>query len=997
MHEFGRQFYQRLEGTCRELKNQIYVFVNRLVFEGFTTRESLSASEAEKRAFSPMPEGTEWGGDAEYGWFRTSFTVPAAAAGQRVLLMSGLGGEQMIYANAYPVGSIDKEHHEVTLSRAATEGEKYAVLIESYAGHGARLENYGPCPPERRAVPPVPAYQCRIGKSAVCFVNEEAYQLDRDLDVLCKLAQVLPETSLRRQKILEALDECIRAVDFELPPEERGRTYAAGRACLKPVLTCRNGDSAPLMHIFGQSHIDIAWLWPMEETRHKVGRTFANQLALMDEYEEYRFLACEPVLLKMLKERYPELYGHLWEKVRSGQVFADGAFFAECDTNIPSGESLIRQLVLGKRWFRENLGVDSRVAWQPDTFGFSAALPQILKDLDIHYFATQKLLRADPECEKFPYQNFIWEGLDGSTVQAVSFFKNNARVDPVQFTERWEKHRTQQAYIDTLLYPFGFGDGGGGANREMPENVRRMRDIEGCPRCEYGTLEDYFVRSRESAEKNRWVGDLYLSWHRGSYTSQQKTKHLIWQNEIALKNVRFMLCALPQEKRAAWQTVLDACEKTLLIHQFHDIAAGVGIRRVHAEAEKCLQENLERIRSVTEAIVQSAGTDGREVIVNTLSFARHEWITLPGREEYVCLPASAAVCAADAKADLSDTVTVIRTEDGYSLANGFVSFTVCGDGCIEEMLDKRNDIYLQEKGQRMNEFCLYRDVENVYDAWELSDGYEKERLQTVTVTGISLKRHTPAVCEIAICRRIGRSESVQMIRLRAGSARIESDIRINWQETHKLLKVHFGTNILCDNALTGTQFGYIERPCHRSHPYASDRYEVCAQRFAAMREAQRGLALLRGGAFGISFGRGEMNLTLLHAPCVPDDSCDRGENHFAFAVLPFASDFSRSGVVEEAMAFEQPPVTVRGGPSLTLPWVESAMIEAIKPADDGNGIILRMYEHRGTRVKAVLRLPQASQVYACGMNEDIREDLGTGGSFDIPMRPFEIKTLRIIE
>ena len=558
MKYLPRQKRQRLQAWRQELRNHLYTPVGAVDFSGFTTYDRLTPEYAASMEMRPFPAGTKWGACWEYAWFRADFVLPEVCVGRRVILMPGVGGEQLIYVDGQARGSNDKGRDHVVLRRCAEAGERVNVLLESYAGHGARLEEMPPCPPERAAIPPVPEKQCTVKPSVLAVWNEDAYQLYLDVECLCGLLETLPEKSLRRQKVAKSLMDFTYTADFELPIDARHESFRRAREVLAPALACRNGSTAPTMWLMGQSHIDLAWLWPEEETWHKVGRTYANQLALMEEYPEYRFLLCEPKLLDMLREQHPEIWQRVKAAYERGQIIPEGAFYIECDTNLPSGESLIRQLVRGKRWFREHFGVETQVAFQPDTFGYSGALPQILRQLDILYFATQKLLRADPECERFPYQNFVWEGIDGSTVRALSFFKNNAQVTPGQFHARWENDRTQQENIDTLLYPFGFGDGGGGATRDMLEMARRMEDLEGLPRSRYGGLREFFEETAWQAEGNRWVGELYLAWHRGTYTTQRRTKRLIQQVEQGLHDAEALLSLLPAAERAAYRPAVEA-------------------------------------------------------------------------------------------------------------------------------------------------------------------------------------------------------------------------------------------------------------------------------------------------------------------------------------------------------------------------------------------------------------------------------------------------------
>ena len=960
MKHMPRQHRQRLQAWRQELRNHLYTPVATVDFSGFTTFDRLRPEDAASVEMRPFPVGTKWGACWEYAWFAGMVTLPEGCEGRRVVLKSGLGGEQLVYVDGIARGSNDKGHETVLLRREAKAGESVSLLIESYAGHGARLEEMPPCPPERPAIPPVPEAQCTVKESVIAVWNEDAYQLYLDVECLCGLLETLPEKSLRRQKVARALMDFTYTADFELPLAERHESFRRAREVLAPALGCRNGSTAPTMWLMGQSHIDLAWLWPEEETWHKVARTYSNQLTLMEEYPEYRFLLCEPKLLDMLREQHPEIWQRVKAAYERGQIMPEGAFYIECDTNLPSGESLIRQLIRGKRWFREHFGVEPQVAFQPDTFGYTAALPQILHKLDIPYFATQKLLRADPECERFPYQNFIWEGVDGSTVQALSFFKNNAQVTPGQFHARWENDRTQQENIDTLLYPFGFGDGGGGATRDMLEMARRMEDLEGLPRSRYGGLREFFEETAWQAEGNRWVGELYLAWHRGTYTTQRRTKQLSLQVEQGLHDAEALLSRLPAAERAAHMPVVDAAWDAVMFCQFHDVAGGVGIRRVHEEAERSLTEHVKALWRLHQTL--------RERMPELHS----------GGEEEKSVGG----------------VSIVETADGFRMENELLAVCIDHRGVVTAITDKRNGLPLMDPGQKMNDWRLYENVEVVYDGWEMSRDWRARRLETDFHAECAIDDAGPERVCLRVRMGFGDSIAEQFICLYAGADRIEFFADVDWQERRKLLKVHFGSNVLCEDALHEIQFGHVKRPCHASHAFAADRYESCSNRWTAMCEENRGFAILTGGIRGVSTDRGEIALSLLRSPLVPDDTADRGAHGFLYAIMPFATGFREAGVVRAAMAFAD-PAREDAGFSVDS---DAIILETIKPADDrSDDVILRLYESLRTHATGMLRLPFAAKVYESAMDESQAGALlGEGTEIPLRMRPFEIRTLRLV-
>ncbi|MGH0052125.1 MAG: hypothetical protein ACQ5SW_01880, partial [Sphaerochaetaceae bacterium] len=454
-----RQTRRRIEAWTEELTRHLYVPITSLVWEGFLTYEHLSPEDAEKRVFRPFLEGTKWGAKGQYGWFRTSFILPEEYKGRILCSPIGIGGEMLVYFDRKAVGSIDRHHRLVYLSFDAEEAE-HSLLVESYAGSGVLLEGGGPIPPDREVYPPVPATQQQIKQPSIGYMEECVYQLYHDVFTLTNLLEVLEPTSLQAESIVAALFSFTEIVDFEQNREMLLASCEKARTMLAPLLAWKNGSCAPQFTVFGQSHIDLAWKWTSEETKRKCGRTYSNQITLLKQYPEYRFLLCEPALVEMLRTYHPAMFAKVTALVKTRQIIAEGAFWVECDTNLPGAESLIKQLVYGQRWFYAETGRYSTFAWLPDTFGFSASLPQLLIQSGVESFGTQKLLRADPESDPFPFTDFWWEGEDGTKILSNMCYRNNCEITPKELYKRWHVNRNQHENISGLIYPFGYGDGG---------------------------------------------------------------------------------------------------------------------------------------------------------------------------------------------------------------------------------------------------------------------------------------------------------------------------------------------------------------------------------------------------------------------------------------------------------------------------------------------------------------------------------------------------------
>ena len=980
----GSQWNDRLKIWAEQFPKYYYRKIAVLPVSYFTTMDHIPIEQAAQGHYAPAPVGMQWGRKWEYGWFRTQLVIPDDLAGERVVFTLNTAEEMLVWVNGREAGAIDRKHRFITLSRAAKAGDPYEIYAECYAGHGIRNEGAGPVGWGEESVPEPPTYQVTVGQSHFGVWNEALFQAAMDYLTLYSLVQKLPEKSLRAMKIIEGLKKFTYIADFELPePEMTASVLEAGKL-LKPLLECRNGSTAPEYTVFGQSHLDLAWLWPVEETMRKAARTYTNQLALMEEYDDYHFLLCEPPILEWLKELYPDVYGRVLEKVKKGKFYPEGALWVESDTNIPSGESLIRQFARGKRWFRTELGVDSRMAWMPDTFGFSAVLPQIMKKCQIPYFATQKLSRQSSECQPFPYNIFWWEGMDGSRVLAHTFKKNNANFQPGDLITRWEEDRVQQENIDGLMFPFGFGDGGGGPTREMVEMAKRCADLEGAPRCRMENPVKYFERRPEPADT--FCGELYLAWHRGTLTSQAKTKKGIRDAENALRRTEFFLSRqlLAGKKMPDnWRQRLDDLWKKLLFHQFHDVAPGTSIARVHERAEKELHEVCTGCDELLdEMAAQSGSLQSRRMIYNCLSWPRRiRGVTVPAQ--------GSAVVEMSAAPEHPVQLRHLEQENGYELSNAYLVCRINGQGEVVSVKKQGTDTeYLAGAGNRL---LMFKDVNTWYDAWELGSMYEN---LPVPLEGNVTVTMQPGAYRAAleINRKIGNSALRQEIALTVDSSYIEFVTQIDWQERHKLLKVAFPVNAYAKEAIHEIQFGYVKRPTHRSYQTDKDRYEVCNHRYTALTDGAHGAAVLNDGKYGVNVVDNEIRLTLLKSAMMPDQNADRGMQRFTYAFYPFDGAFTDSDVPQRAAEQNEPgfisDIADELGP-IFLADAKNIIVDTIKPADTAeNALMARVYESMGKQTDCAFAVnPGITKIVGTDMLEEHPEAVDPSlvhfGSFEI--------------
>lgn len=543
------EWRDRISHWVRTLKDDFYQPLGEIQWEAFRTNEQLSLGEAKKEQFVSVKPGFTWGNTYEYCWMKGHIQLSEEANGKRIVMNLKPDGEATLFVNdkafgTYRASWVNEPHHYIVdnvLSRCAKGDEQFDIMMEVYAGHYYPEAPTGGC-----ATGPVlpgsytdkleEGKRRTLGRCTYGIWNEDAYQLFMDVDTLGRLLEVLDKTSLRAAKIAKVLEQFTLIVDFEQERDARIESYKKAREALKPVLEAENGSTMPVFYAVGNAHLDLAWLWPIAETGRKTARTFAAQLRLIEEYPEYKFIQSQPAEYEMCRKLYPELFERIKAAVKKGQWIAEGAMWVEPDTNMASGEALIRQLLYGKQYYKEVFDVDSEVLWLPDTFGYTGALPQILKGCKVNYLVTQKIFWSYNEGEQFPYHYFNWEGIDGSRI--VSFLPTSYtyKTNPKQLEEVW-KNRSQLQDLDAFLLPFGYGDGGGGPTRDDIEYARREQNLEGAPRVELSDPKSFFKKMDEAGGPvNTYVGELYFNAHRGTYTSQAKVKQNVTiQNQLYAK------------------------------------------------------------------------------------------------------------------------------------------------------------------------------------------------------------------------------------------------------------------------------------------------------------------------------------------------------------------------------------------------------------------------------------------------------------------------------
>ena len=1016
------EWLNRINQWRHTMPRLFYRELGRVTFDGFVTKDQLTVEEAERRRFKPMPAGTAWGAKWEYAWFRATISLPASSAGERIVLKTDLcSDEAAVYVNGVHAGARDYFHQEITLARKARGGDTFRVLLEAYAGHGPRECAGGPCPHGHETVPEPGPTQAKVGVCSFGIWEEELYQLWIDTQTLFEMMERMADReSLRVAAITDALKELTLVVDLELPRAEMLKTVQRGRALLRPLLDARNGSTAPFMHAYGHSHIDVAWLWPLRETEAKCTRTFGTQLALMDEYPEYKFLQSQCHLYWMMKQRYPRLYARIKKAVKKGQWIPDGGTWVEADTNISGGESLIRQFIHGKRFYKQEFGVDSELLWLPDVFGYSAALPQIMAGCGVKYFSTMKIFWIYNGGDPFPYNLFWWEGIDGTRVLSYLHNDYSCTTNPATILTRWNERVQKDTTHPGRLLPFGWGDGGGGPTRDHLEFLRRLKDLEGCPKCHIDAPSSFF-KNLETDNLPRWVGELYFQAHRGTYTSQAKTKKGNRAGEFALREAEVWGAAAAAI--AGFRYPLGAAEdlwRTVLLNQFHDVIPGSSISRVYVEAEAAHAQVIAQAGTIADKARASLLSKDRDTVTvfNSLSWDRDAVVKLPSgftggeTEDGTPVPTQnvdGAVYGLVRTVPSCGWVSVRKTKaqadepsvkaSPTTLENELLRVTFNRRGEITSIFDKEN--HSEFAMAPCNVLHLYKDVPSGFDAWDIDSMYKVQEVHLAGTVKVTAHAAGPVFGSVRLTRRIGNSRLEQDIVLRSGSRRVDFRTRIDWQESHKLLKVNFPVTLRAEDALHEIQFGHVRRPTHASQEYDAARFEVCNQKWTALVEENRGAAILNDCKYGVNVEGSSINLTLLKSALAPDMTADKGMQEFTYAFYCWNGAFKDSGVVQAAYELNVPATVAPGrakSASLFTVGDPNVIIETVKPAEDGSGdVVVRVYEAARCSVTCDLRtsLPITEVAETNMLEQTLRKVRSSAGKITLSFRPFEIKTLRL--
>ncbi|MBT1172250.1 alpha-mannosidase [Bifidobacterium sp. MA2] len=1005
--------------------------------------EFLARARAGAVAFRPFEVPGEWGTTWGTTWFEVRGRVdPGAAAGRGIELLVDLGwidrwpgfhAEGLVYrADGTAVKAVNPMNHWVPLAGAdgATavdlDGDgRFTLYIEAAANPNIACEpsfaptRLGEGPTGRVDRPHTPYTMRRVDVAAF---DGDVFAYHMDLETVSSLIRELHDDDPRYWQLAKALQRSLNAYD----EQDIAGTLAAARAELAGVLT-EPASSSAIAHVaVGHAHIDSAWLWPVRETRRKVARTVANVLALMDEDPDLTYAMSSAQQYAWLEEGHPDLFARLRARVAEGRFVPVGGMWVESDGMMPAGESLVRQITFGRRYFGERLGVEPRGVWLPDSFGYSGAWPQIARRAGFDWFLTQKISWNDTT--RFPHHSFLWEGVDGTRI-LVHFPPSDTYASTV---EMHELMHSQRNFLDkdlsrNAILLYGHGDGGGGPTREMAARIRRARNLAGAPKVDFGTPDELFDRVRRDivddarGETPVYRGELYLELHRGTLTSQQDMKRDCRAEEALLRETEY-LCAAARLKDPTYaypRGELERIWRTLLLNQFHDILPGSAIAWVHRRARAEYARDLARLRDLAAgagAAIAAAEPSDRivrgAVIVPYARDHGDAWTVMSARDL--------------ARAGASEPVTpvrIARDDAGTTLDNGILAVRVEADGTVSSLVDRRCGRELVPEGARLGRYELLRDEPSQWDAWEI----QRDALLTAAaLAGSSIVDSRSEPDGAASVETRAEAEGVVIrtrITLRPGADSLDFAADVDWHADERFLKVDLPVALLADRAQYECQYGLVERPVAGNTRSDEAMFESCTHRFVRVAESGYAAAVVNASTYGSDVspirgdapygaGRGVMvRLSLLSAPRFPDPDTDRGRHAFAWSVLAGAG---MDAVLAEAARLNCPVVgeLPAFAPPVSLGDVSGVVaLDWVKLADDGSDdLVVRLYEAAGGAASAVLHVDAAlagATVREVNLLEEpeLPDDLPralAGGEDAVPAEgaaltfaPFQLATLRI--
>ena len=1017
---------KRIEEIVRQLSQLRYPV--QLPLSGWQMRrssgESRPAPSDVHTDWQPIPTGSIWGGHNESCTFTARVTIPDQLAGKPVdfCLRTGKEGQWdannpqfTVYVGGVLRQGFDVNHTALRLTDCAEAGAVYDLFLSAFTG----VQNFHLLfQPNLRAV------------------DEAADQLYYDLSVPCQTLRLLQREDSAWIRLADVLTRAVNVLDLRKPGSAAYcNSIAQARQLLARELYDAPGLPESTTRCVGHTHIDVAWLWTLAVTEDKSVRSFSTVLELMRRYPEYIFMSSQPQLYQYVKKNAPEIFEQIKARVAEGRWEPEGAMFVEPDCNLASGEALVRQILVGKGFFRREFGKDNQILWLPDVFGYAAALPQIMKKSGIDYFMTTKI--SWNEVNKQPYDTFYWKGIDGTKIlthfiPTKDYVMPGTAPDtrefnpyyttyvgmlaPSQIKGGWQRYQQKQLNSEVLCC-YGYGDGGGGPTDWMLENQRRMaRGIPGCPQTKPSTALDFFHQLEQDLQGKKvptWAGELYLEYHRGTYTSMARNKKWNRRAEFALTNAETQgvlagrLCGLQApELSEAWEI--------LLRNQFHDILPGSSIYEVY-EDSKAEYAKLFKIADGYAQTYLRALADGvgQTIVYNPNGQTLSGLVTLPDAQGRTQVQPTADGCLAWAEAvpakgyavqadtaPASGPVCVTPTR----VQTPFADLTLNEKGHITAWYDKTARRQLLQPGQSVM-LMTYEDKPFQYDNWNLQDYYKEKPWPVEDLLSARVTEEGPLRWALELCWQYQDTRIEQTLWFYGHTPRVDIRFRTDWKEDQVLLKALLPLELNTNEATFEIQYGNVKRSTAVNTSWDAARFEVCHQKWLDLSEGGFGVSLLNDCKYGVSVEENVVGLSLLRSGRYPNPQADREPHEAVYSILPHTGTWQEAGTVAQAYLLNNPlqAVPAQGGGDLPQHFSlvshdhRNIMVEAVKQAESGEGTVIRFYEFENTRTDVQLRLPdKAGQIWLCSLMEDKQQLLAENtDTVTVPTDPFGIMTILI--
>lgn len=1032
---------QKLKNDIEDIRKLIqlnsFEIKNIKFVEEFDREELYKKADVEWKDFRI---GDRWGVKDKIFWFKIEVKIPEEVKGKKVVLYISLAGkgslfrecpESLIYINGIPVQGLDKYHQEVILNQNAKGGEVYHIHIKAFSGLTSQKHIFQ--------------------KARCCAIDIETEDLYYNAKVAYDSARCFDEHNSERIKILQILNKTFLLIDYrDLKSTSFYASVKKANQYLKENLGKFSvSKDREKITFAGHAHIDVGWLWQYKHSREKVSRTFSTILNLMKEYPEFKFTQSQPQLYEYLKEDYPEIYKEIKKRIKEGRWEPTGGMWVEPDCNLPSGESLIRQFLFGMRFFKKEFNKTPKILWCPDSFGYSWALPQIIKGCGLEYFLTAKM--SWNYYNRFPNDTFIWQGIDGSKVLAYCITTPiderflttyNGVISPENVKGCWNGYR-QKEINDEVLFLFGYGDGGGGPTREMIETGKRLKDFPGMPGCVFDCAEPFFERLKKqvtgSSKLPVWNDELYLEDHQGTYTSQAQNKRYNRKSEINYQTTEFLSSLSFIHGGKYSQDKINEGWKLILLNQFHDVLPGSSINEVYQDSQKDYEKVLdisekccnEAVEKITEKIKLK---DESIVVFNTLPWSRDDLIYI----DIDAIPKGKVLFDAENKSILTQRednkvicyLTGINPS-GYKsfhlkkvqntkntlikntikvtkkyMENKFFKITFSSKGNIISILDKINKREVVEKGKDANAFQAFEDKPIATDAWDINPFYQDKMWVIDDLESMEVIDKGPVVGTLKLTRCFSKSKIIQKIKIYSEVPRIDFDTWIDWKDSQILLKAAFPVNIHSNKAVFDIQFGNIERPTHWNTSWDYGKFEVWGHKWVDLSEGDYGVSLLNDCKYGYDVKDNQIRITLIKSPIYPDKEADKRIHKFIYSLYPHKGNWREGKTVQMAYQLNSHLVAKyaaqgngKMGDSFSIARIdrENVILETIKKAEDSQDLILRLYECYNQRGKVKVELWKEPQnIFECNLLEEEKKEVKfSGNEFNFYTTPYEIKTFMV--